>query len=183
MDRREHIQDELLVLRAQTGPEHVNALVDRWHKPLWTHAHRMTGDRETAWDIVQESWITIVEGLRRLRRTDAFPAWAFRIVSNRCLNWRRKQGRRQELLADYALEETRQRQNAPSPPGDVDALDAALKALPADWQMLLSLYYEQGFTVSEIAGILGINAGTVKSRLYRARRELKTRMEGMTNDE
>ena len=182
MDRRQPIQDEITVLRAQQSAEHFDALVARWQRPLWTHAHRLTGDREAAWDIVQEAWMTVLRKIGELRSPGAFPAWAYRIVTNKCRNWRRKHGRRQELLAEYADRAERERTSTLAPRGRHDGLDAAFSSLSLERRMLLSLYYDEEFPVREIADIFGLSEGTVKSRLYRARQELRTRMEELTDE-
>jgi len=182
MSKRQRIQDQILVLRAQTSAEGFDALVARWQRALWTHAYRMTDDREAAWDLVQEAWITMIRSIGDLHDPGAFPAWAYRIVTNKCRNLCRKQGRRRRLLEGYA-ERVEQEHTAYKTSGaSHEALDLALGSLPRELRMLLSLYYEEEFAVKEIAEILGINDGTVKSRLYRARQELRSRMEDMTDD-
>ena len=85
MNQHDRLNDELLVLRCQEGDtEAFELLVGRWQGRLWRHAWRLTGDENAAWDALQEAWIGISRGLVRLADAVAFPAWAYRIVSNKC---------------------------------------------------------------------------------------------------
>ena len=168
----EQLRDELLVVRCQIGErEAFEQLVNRWQRPLWGHAFRLTGSEDAAWDAVQDAWVRIVKGIRRLEDAAAFPAWAFRIVTNRCTDRRRADGRRARLQAE--LRQKVQPLETGPQDGTREALASALARLPAEQQALLSLLYTQGFTVAEIASILGIPEGTVKSRLYHARERLR----------
>ena len=82
MDLRERITNELLVLRCQEGDVAAfEQLVERWQERLWRHAWRLTGDENAAWDALQEAWIGISRGLRRLAEPAAFPGWAYQRLS------------------------------------------------------------------------------------------------------
>src|SRR5512145_1583590 len=85
------IQDELLVLRCQGGEsEALHKLVSRWHPRLRRLAERRTADPEAAKDLVQDAWLAIVRGLRRLDDPSRFRVWAYRIVTNKCADWVRR---------------------------------------------------------------------------------------------
>ena len=99
----ERIQDELLVLRCQEGDGAAfEDLVERWQERLWRHAWRLTGNEDAAWDVLQEAWMGIARGIRRLEDAAAFPAWAYRIVSNKCRDWIRRERRRREVHEAYS---------------------------------------------------------------------------------
>ncbi|MHC4399014.1 MAG: RNA polymerase sigma factor [Planctomycetota bacterium] len=178
MNRREGIENELLVLRSQEGdPSAFDQLIDRWQERLWRHAWRLVGDEQTAWDVLQEAWIGITRGIARLEDAAAFPAWAFRIVSNKCRDRLRRDKRRREAVEAYA-ERARGSENEAS---DVKkrcaSLKEALAHLSGRDRAILSLRYEEEFPTAEIAAILDIPEGTVKSRLHYARRRLRQIME------
>ena len=81
---RREIADELCVLACQDGDSRAfDRLVKRWQKPLWLHARRVTGRDDLAWDALQEAWLAIVRGLRRLSDPGRFEAWAHGIVRNK----------------------------------------------------------------------------------------------------
>jgi len=180
-DRRDPLHDELLVLRSQRGDAQAfDELVGRWQDRLWRHARRVVGEEEAAWDVVQEAWVSVVKGLTRLDSPALFPAWAYRIVSHKAIDWiRRRQTRR--AMERRALDEA-ERASREGPPDDREAvaLREALGRLEADQRAILSLKYDEGFDIGEIAAILGIPAGTVKSRLHYAREALRRVLEGET---
>ena len=164
--------DEILVMDAQGGRrEAFDMLVSRWQKRLWWHALKLTGRTEAAWDITQESWLDIVRGLTRLNDPARFGSWAYRIVSHKAYDW---QGRnRRERLSEIEPE------NTPAVTAvqgkyetDSDVHDI-LGVLSGPAQVVLNLYYLEGFSLTEIATILGRPEGTVKSRLHAARIEFR----------
>ena len=82
------VYEELLVLRAQDGePRAFNALVDHWHVRLLRYAQHLTGDSESAADIMQDVWLSVVRSLRRLEDPARFRPWVYRIVANKCTDW------------------------------------------------------------------------------------------------
>lgn len=179
-DAGERILDELLVLRSQEGSrEAFQRLVTRWQERLWRHAFRLTGREDAAWDVLQDSWMAVTRGITRLRDPGAFRRWAYTIVTRTATE--RLRNRRvedsgtsdslEEIPADDS-ERTRREQ-------DVARLRAALRGLPRERRVLLSLRYLEEFEIWELAEILGIPEGTVKSRLHHARKQLKEILERM----
>jgi len=178
----ERIYEELLVLRSQDGDRQaLEELVGRWHGRFVRAATRLTGgDREAARDAVQDAWLAIVRGLARLDDPARFGPWAHRIVRNKAIDWVRAQGRRRPIDADPAEMSAAEE---PDSAGAADrsehrALVEALRGLAAGQRALLSLFYREGFSVGEISETLEIPVGTVKSRLHRARNQLKQALEG-----
>ena len=160
--------DEILVLDCQTGSvPALESLVTRWQKRLWRHAYSLTGDADGAWDVTQEAWLGIIRGIGRLDDPAKFPGWAFRIVTHKAYDWigRRKKSRPTErpAIQDPAAENESPRRELASD------LDRILQQLPTDLSAVLRLHYLEDFSVAEIARILRIPEGTVKSRLYAAR--------------
>ena len=177
--------DEWLVVRCQEGsPQALDLLVRRWQRPLWQFARRHVGGEDAAWDVMQEAWLGILRQLRRLDDPAWFAAWAYRIVRNRCAEHYRRAGRRRRLVEALA---ERRRTSAAAPADGADdparenpgaAVADALRRLPSEQRELLSLKYREELNIIEIAFVLGIPAGTVKSRLHAAREELRRILEG-----
>lgn len=172
----EQIVDQILVMDAQDGcREAFETLVSRWQKRLWWHAYHLSGHTEAAWDISQESWLSIVRGLGRLRDPARFGSWAYRIVSNKAYDWLCRNGRETSPemdpvdMSSLAVEQR-------SHETDSDVHDI-LRRLPARSQVVLNLYYLEGFGLAEIVQILGVPEGTVKSRLHTARIEFRKHWE------
>lgn len=177
MDELARLENKLLVLRSQTGEKDAfEQLVSRWQNPLWRHAYGLTGDREAAWDAVQDTWVAVVRGIRRLEDADAFPKWVFTILRNHCTDWvkRRQKSRHLEEELQPDIEGTPSHEVSTAARVDVWT---ALAGLDERQREMVSLHYTQGFGTREIAEITGIPEGTVKSRLYHAREELRRIME------
>jgi RNA polymerase sigma-70 factor, ECF subfamily len=178
MSQQDRLNDELLVLRCQEGDaEAFELLVGQWQRRLWRHAWRLTGDESVAWDAVQETWIGISRGIARLADAAAFPAWAYQIVSNKCHDSVRRDRRRREAAETYFERMKRQEQEAAIAEEEHRNLKDALDRLSGPDRAVLSLRYEENFDTAEIACILGIPEGTVKSRLFYARGRLRKYLE------
>ncbi len=165
---REQLIDEILVMDAQSGSvKALEALVDRWQKQLWHYAYDLTGRPDAAWDVTQDGWLGIVRGIRRLHDPARFKAWAYRIVTNKAHDWIRRERRKAGPPAslDAAVE-------APRIETSTDLRDL-LRRLSHNSRTVLMLPYLVGFSVAEMASILRIAPGTVKSRLHTARRDLR----------
>jgi len=171
---RAQIYNELLVLKCQQGSKDAfEELVERWQKRLWHYAFQVTGSDAAAWDIVQETWFGIINGIRKLGDAAVFPQWAFRILNNKCADWLRKQhlqSRLSDQLANQAHDESDKKQNSNE---KAESLQAAVEKLSPQRRALLALRYREGFDLSQIAEILCIPEGTVKSRLHRILERLR----------
>ena len=168
----EHIVDEILVMDCQSGrAEALDLLVSRWQKRLWRYACRLTGDREAAWEVTQESWLGIVRGIRRLHDPARFRPWAYRIVTNKANDWIKRKIKHGPSEPETPLEPLA-RDGRQASETAVD-LEAILNRLGERSRTILTLYYLEELDVTEIARVLNIPAGTVKSRLYTARTEFK----------
>jgi len=141
-------------------------LVSRWQKRLWRYACNLTGDSEAAWDITQESWLGIIKGIRKLNDPANFRAWIYRITTNKAINWINKN----KKVNKVSIEEIQDCQYKEKK--DIGLKDL-LEKLDIKKQVVLSLYYFEQLSISEISVALKIPNGTVKSRLAGARNELK----------
>lgn len=174
--------DEFLVLAAATGDRAATAgLVERWQPRLLRHARRLLGGSEAARDAVQEAWIDILRGLPRLDDPAAFPCWALRITSRRCLRRQPHQDAArpfdEEALAaaaDAAGEGTSTGEQA----AELATLQRAIARLPPAQQATLALHHLEGLGVAQIALAMDVPPGTVKTRLMHARRKLRQLLEG-----
>ena len=166
--------DELLAVRCQLGePEAFDELVARWHVPLWTYARRITGSDDAAADAVQDAWLRALRGLPRLREPARIRAWLFGIA-RRVLMDRLRAQYAAPTVVDLDPEEIH---GALEPAGDAGEQSAALQAgldrLPVLERETLVLFYLRELSLAEIAAVLGIPEGTVKSRLFRSRKLLR----------
>ena len=177
----EDIEDELLVLQAQEGDaEAIKTLVTRWHRRIVRLAWRLTAQRDAAGDIAQEAWLAIVRGLSGLDDPTRFRAWAYRIVANKCADWTRRRVSQRRVMSELRHDEiaTAARQVTVSDSAsDVARLRDVLAQLPQEQRVVLSLHYLDAMSVMQIADMLNVPNGTVKSRLHHARNSLKKALE------
>ncbi len=173
---REQIEDELLVLRVQAGERAaMDCLVRRWEGRLRRFAAHKLGDSDGSADVVQDAWLAIARGMRRLDDPAAFGPWARRIVANKCADSIRRRAR--DRAAIRSVEPTEEAVETPPAGSDLDALRRAIRFLPEDARAILYLHYSQGLGVRAIARLLDIPSGTVKSRLHYTRSELRRTIE------
>jgi len=134
---------------------------------------RITGQDADAADAAQEALLAIVRGLPRFDGRSKFSTWAHRIAHNACIDELRRRGRR----PDPGLPEHERRPRGAGPDLDdtvADRLttDDALAALPEDFRSVVVLRDQLGLDYAEIAEVLGIPPGTVRSRIARGRAAL-----------
>ena len=174
----ERLLDAYLVASARLGDRHaLEMLVERWDGKLNAHAWRLLRDRDAARDAAQEGWLEILRGLRRLRDEEAFPAWAYRIVSRRCARQIARNARQRTLSAELSSEPAQEDGILPTLT-DVEAARRALRALPPEQEAAVALFYLEDMSVAEVAVALNVPAGTVKTRLMHARRKMRSALEG-----
>ena len=169
--------DQLLVLQCQQGDEAALAeLVCRWQPKLARHAYRLTENHEAISDIVQETWLAVVRGLRKLDDPACFRPWAYRIVTNKCADWIRRQQQLRKTQSSLANEAP---SNEPSSDNsdEIALLQQELKLLPQEKRTILTMFYLEEMPINEIAQAMNIPEGTVKSRLFHARKLLQSKLE------
>jgi RNA polymerase sigma-70 factor, ECF subfamily len=132
------------------------------------------GDEADARDAAQESFVAAWQQIRRLRAVDRFDAWLQRVTVNAARMALRGRGRRRVREIPAAMIETLATVAARS---DANRLDGALRRLSFDQRSILSLHHLDGRSVAELAEILEIPVGTVKSRLHTARVALQAALE------
>jgi len=168
--------DEWVVVRCQIGErEAFDLLIARWHEPLWRYAVRVTGDPDAAADVVQEVWVRVLRGFGRLREAARFQAWLFGIARRVLMD---------RLRIRYATPQFDDVDLADLPgavvEGDRDddlaLLEAGLAEMPVLERDVLVLFYLQELSLNDIADIAGVPVGTVKSRLFRARKMLRAHL-------
>lgn len=173
-------EQDLLVLTAQSGSQQAFGLLFKfYHRPLIGFAFKLCNDRELSNDAVQDAWIKAAKNIRQLRDPRAFKSWIYRLVRWKLLDLLRIRAREdnqfqelnEEIVAHIADNRT-----APD-----DTLSLALSRLPDIEKQIIHLFYLDEMKIAEISSILEIPAGTVKSRLNRARQMLKQKYQQLEN--
>ena len=175
-----HSEDELLVVRCQLGePEAFDDLIARWHGPLWQYIRRMTGRDEEAQDTLQDVWLRVIRGIARLRDGSRLRGWLFGIT-RRVLMDRLRRQYAMPPASEVSTDALAAEPEASDREESFEALDTAIETLPLIEREILMLFYLRDLSLAEIADALYIPIGTVKSRLFRARRMARAVIEKET---
>lgn len=173
--------DSLLVTMVLAGDRRAaSRLHARWHQRLLRTARRYTGDGEQARVAVQECWLAIWRGLPALRDHASFAPWAFGILRRRCAERVSElaRDRARHAEADSDVEAEAQAGPAVAPLEDRIAIAGAFAALSPIHRLAAHLFFVEGLSLAEIAAVQNVPEGTVKSRLFHARRQLKAALSG-----
>jgi RNA polymerase sigma-70 factor (ECF subfamily) len=189
--------DQALVRAIQSGdPRAWSRLIALYQDRLFAVCLRMVNDRDAAADLTQDTFVKVIQGLGSYDGRSKLSTWLIRIAMNTCLSWKRSQKLRRHISLD----------GPPSHRGHADGLGtqgrsgrsswelrpdqgvelheqhdrvaAALASLNAEQKAILVLRDVQGLDYDQIAQVLDIAVGTVKSRLFRARLALRETLEG-----
>jgi len=182
-----------LVTRWKAGDERAfESLIRRHEGRVFGLLLRMLGNREDAEDVAQETFISLHRHGHRFRHDARFSTFIYRVAANAALNRRRTLGRKNARLHKL---QTRQAagDDLPTTPRDPESaiygaeiqvqVQDALLQLPPDLRAATVLYDIEGLSYREIAAVLEIPEGTVKSRIHRARSALRESLKGLVSKE
>jgi RNA polymerase sigma-70 factor (ECF subfamily) len=171
--------DQPLVIRAAAGDRDAfGALVERYQSRIYNLTMALGVRRADAEDVAQEVFVRAFQGLRRFRGEARFRTWLYQIAVNAARSYHAGPSGREP-----ALPVRRDDRDAPDPVGadpfaerlaDREVIDRALAALPGEWREAVTLRDIEGFSYREIADLTGMPLGTVESRIFRARQELRS---------
>ena len=167
-------------------------IVLHYQKKVFNIAYRMLGNMEEARDLAQEVFISVFESIKGLREEAKFDAWLTQVTLNHCRN-RWKYLRRRRYFNSDSLDDPLETENGAIPRPIYDptenpetlyekkviqqVIQRGLLKLREDQRELIVLRDLQGFSYEEIGKIFGLPEGTIKSKLHRARADLKERLE------
>jgi RNA polymerase sigma-70 factor (ECF subfamily) len=182
--------DRCLIAACRAGQtEAFGALVRRYQDRLYPTVLRLAGRQEDALDLLQEAFLKAFEKLDRFHGDSSFYTWIYRIAVNLALSDRRKKRvarRREERRGEPVDHPEDPSQTDPALPLERaerdDRVQAALRALAPDHRAVIVLKDLDGLRYEEIAATLGVPIGTVRSRLHRARLELRERLRGILDE-
>lgn len=167
--QEDRTDNELFLLAQQGDVEAFNTIFQRYEKKVYVYCMRVLYDEEAAHDAFQEAFMRLYEH-RRTYDGRNFMVWFFTIVRNVCLNMRRNKKTTVPFEASSA-------DTTPAHVRDVvlyDEVASALARLPDDYREAIVLYEYEGYAYKEISEITGASIATVKIRIYRARKMLRS---------
>lgn len=177
--------EQELVARAKAGDDEAFAQLMRDNETrIYNLTLRMTGNPEDAMDLAQEAFLNAWRGLKFFKGDSAFSTWVYRLASNACIDHLRRKKRRQDISAPMPVDEEDNSQ--PDIPDDRflperelerqelrQAVADGLSRLSDEHRQVLVMREINGLSYQEIADVLALEAGTVKSRIARARNSLR----------
>jgi len=167
-------------------PDLLDRLIEQYQHRLLRFLVYLTGDRQLAQDLFQETWIRVLERGNQYDPKHEFSTWLFTIARNLSIDYLRKKrpASLDELLGEEnhspelpvdnrpsALEVATQHEQA-------ERISAALVCIPAEYREAVVLRFQEGMTLEEIGAVTGAPVGTVKSRLYRGLNALMPLLKG-----
>jgi RNA polymerase sigma-70 factor, ECF subfamily len=179
--------DEKLVEEFLSGDEKaLEMIIERYLKPLYNFSYQMTGNKEASEDITQDVFVKMWKKIRSFDTEKKFSTWVFAIAKNTAYDFLKKkktipfstfENENKESFLEYIEDETILHSHELLQNMD-NAKDARelLVSLPVETRTILSLHYLQGFSLIEIAEILGHPSNTVKSRYRRAILQLRQQL-------
>ena len=176
--------EQELVSAAQKGDQDAFAqLVERSEGKLYNLAYRMTGSPDDAADLTQEAFLNAWRGLGKFNGQSAFSTWIYRLCSNACIDFLRREKRRSTLSMTVDGEDEERQAEVPderyAPERAFEqkeaqqAVERGLAHLSAEHRQVLVYREMEGLSYGEIAQLTGLEEGTVKSRIARARIALR----------
>lgn len=164
---------ELYVVRCQRGDTSAfTAIVEMWERPLFYYLRRLAPSEADTWDLLQETWLRVFRAIRTLHDPRTLPAFLYATARNTAisrLRHRELEGQQLHPLT-AALEASAKESTAFD---DADQVHHALDQLPLPQREALTLYFLQDLSLEEIAGVLAVPLGTVKSRLHYGKAALR----------
>jgi RNA polymerase sigma-70 factor (ECF subfamily) len=151
-------------------PEACRAFVGKYQAHVFGVCFRMLGHREDAEDVSQEVFSRAFRNLHQWDMVRPLRPWLLTIAANRCRTWLSRFGRR-PISAEF-VEEARDRTASTEGTDLAEELQRALERLREDYRLCFVLYYQNELGLAEISEIVGSPEGTIKTWLYRARKEL-----------
>lgn len=186
------LDERELVMRAlRQETEAFSLLVTRHAAMVYSLAFRMVGEKAEAEDLAQETFVAAYRALSSFRLDSKFSTWLYRIATNKCKDWLR--ARRPTVSI---AEETDEEDGSPAhqlvepttPEGMLSQqqmgqhLETAIQALPVLYREAFLLKHVEGLSYEEMSAIVGVNADTLKMRVYKARTKLCTTLQHLRDD-
>ena len=176
---KDGVQFEWLALRCQAGePEAFADLIAVMERPLIYYATSLTGNQDAALDVLQDVWVKVVRGIRRLKDPGSLKPWLYAITHGVAVDRIRRDYKR-DKAEQAQLEGLLDIEEPSFDEEDATAIRDALSRLGVKHREVLVLHFLQDLSIMEIANVVGCSEGTVKSRIHYAKRQLKQILEGV----
>lgn len=181
------MEEKQLIQQAAAGDAAAfEALVLRYQTQVYSLAYRMVGNEADAQDLAQEAFVRAWRALDSFQFSSQFSTWLYRLTSNICIDFLRSQKKRKHISLTVLQDDEQQQWDMPDhrplPEEQMivaqerEALAKAIAALDPEYRQVLILRIVNDCSYQQISQIMGIREGTVKSRLSRAREQLRKKL-------
>ena len=181
------MEEKQLIQQAAAGDAaSFEALVLRYQTQVYSLAYRMVGNEADAQDLAQEAFVRSWRALDSFQFSSQFSTWLYRLTSNICIDFLRAQKKRKHISLTVLQDDEQQQWDMPDhrplPEEQMivaqerEALSNAIASLDPEYRQVLILRIVNDCSYQQISEILGIREGTVKSRLSRAREQLRKKL-------
>ena len=173
------ISDAILVLNCQRRDKAAfRELVNRWEPRLYYYLRRIVENENDVLDVLQETWLAVFQNIRKLQDPLRFSAWLYQIGHNKAVSLLRKENRHSQVT-DEQMADCCERDTVISADQErAELVHKALERLKLAHREVLTLYFLEGFSIKQMAQIIGVPEGTAKSRLYYAKNKLYEALKG-----
>ena len=184
--------DQELVAAAQKGSEKAyRELLERYQRPVFSLIYRMLRDREQSEDLAQETFVRVFNNIDRYDPAYKFSSWIFKIATNLTIDHIRKKevptvsidGSRYAVTADEIEASTITVESGDENPEELlvarelgNQIEEAIGTLREEYRTAILLRHVEGYEYQDIADIMGVPLGTVKTFIHRARNELRGKL-------
>lgn len=176
--QKQAVYYELLVLRCRREDKGaIEELISLFEKRLFYYIKRLVDNEADAWGILQETWVKAIRSIKTLRDPKNLAAWLYSIARKTSMTHLRKKYARQGLF-DYKDDMSNIESNAENFHFDnAQEVHFGLSKISLPHREVLTLFFLQDLSLTQIAQVLSVSVGTVKSRLYHAKRVLRVVLE------
>ena len=175
----ELLHDAVLVLRCRRREEKAfEELVNRWEPRLYYYLRRIVEDENAVWDVLQETWLAVYQKIRKLEDPRRFPAWLYKISHNKAVSLLRREGKYVQVAEEQMAGCFENNGTIGIVDEQAELAHKLLGKLKLAHREVLTLYFLEGFSIREMAGILDVSEGTVKSRLHYAKHKMREALKG-----
>jgi RNA polymerase sigma-70 factor (ECF subfamily) len=173
------IYDELLVTRCRRHDATAwNELVDRYHERLLYYLRRLVDDEDRAGNLLQDVWLHVLRGIWTLRDGTRLAPWLYTIARRRAMtDFRAEYSRQEETGHAFVVEPEEEIDDRLARFDNAELVHFGLSRLGLAEREVLTLHFLEDLSLAEIGEVLDIPEGTVKSRLFKARRDLRSVLE------
>ena len=181
-------EDEFYIDQVVRGDNNAFAgLVDKHKEMVFTIAVKILRNKEDAEEVAQDTFMKAFNALGSFKREAKFSTWLYRIAYNAAISKGRKKRHEflaidEEMIDNYTTDVVSRSVNELDKDEQIEAINILMEKLPAEENLLLTLFYKKGKSVEDISGVTGYSQSNVKVKLYRIRKRMYAGLERYLND-